>query len=457
MICPNCGANISRKTRFCQECGSRQEVKNIYAEKVLPLTKWIALGYVALYLLCILACALSVAIKPVIKLNNYLCAEFSGFDKYGSVNVSMDVTRLAEDHGKKLSFGAKTEEERMAAAMDFASAISIQTDAPRFVTNGDVINCVLSCNEEAILQRFNVKVKYSDAQFTVEGLQQPSSFDPFEGLDVKFEGTEPYGQAQIVGEATHEAADELYFRLDTHYDLRNNMTVKLFVDGYNENMKEYLVTRYGALPSSLEKSFQVKGLSYYAADLAEISDEAVAQMQAKATEKFNGTLTGDHEELKSFNLHATYLVTDSKYVDNWFNNELYLVYQVKILNEYQEPVPEEPSVTPDTGTTPDAGTTPGEGTEPEPEPQPQVFSKVTEFYWFISFENLLTNDAGDLQFNVDSYESARNRITVDSGIATGWFSTKRWNYYGYETLDALYEDVIADAAEKYVCVSKVAG
>ena len=44
-----------------------------------------------------------------------------------------------------------------------------------------------------------------------------------------------------------------------------------------------------------------------------------------------------------------------------------------------------------------------------------------------------------------SYDS----FTIDSGVSTGWFGTKQWNYYGYKNLSELYKKTIQANAEYY--------
>ena len=49
----------------------------------------------------------------------------------------------------------------------------------------------------------------------------------------------------------------------------------------------------------------------------------------------------------------------------------------------------------------------------------------------------------------------KTEIEIDSGISTGRYDTKTWEYSGYETLDEMYTAVVAVNVEAYICDSTV--
>ncbi len=59
------------------------------------------------------------------------------------------------------------------------------------------------------------------------------------------------------------------------------------------------------------------------------------------------------------------------------------------------------------------------------------------------------NPQGEVTVNVTEYSTPRDRFTIDSGISSGWWSTKTWYYDGYQTLDELYKVVVTSNSESY--------
>ena len=429
MFCVNCGAQIPDDSAFCGECGTKLEA-SAPAKGLSQKAKIGMIAFAAAFALCIVGIVLSVVIKPTINLNKYLTAEYAGFDGYGTANVQIDMARFAEDYGKKLAGNNKKQDE-IGVASAFLSNINGELDKQNALKNGDVIQYTWACDDTHILEKYGYKLKYQDAEFTVEGLEEAKTFDPFEGKSVEFSGIAPNGQASIVGEATHEAARNLWYKLDKDSDLSNGMTVTMSFECYYNDVEEYFITNYGVLPATTEKTFTVEKLDKYVTALDEISETSLESMKKKAEEKFKETLPGEDAELKALTYCGKYLIANETDADSWNNNKVYLVYQAKVQNDYTN-----------------------ETDETDETSEAETFSQLTTYYWYITFDGLLVDAQGEVTVDVDDYDVANNRFEVDSGISAGWH-TKRWTYYGYETLDALYESAIAKNVGEKTCTNDI--
>ena len=67
---------------------------------------------------------------------------------------------------------------------------------------------------------------------------------------------------------------------------------------------------------------------------------------------------------------------------------------------------------------------------------------MNEIYWYIRYTDLIVDSDGVVNVDVTSYDTPDSRVEIDTGINSGWWSTKSWSYDGYDSLDALYRSVV---------------
>jgi hypothetical protein len=427
MFCPNCGARIIQDSRFCPECGvSPTGLTPQKLQETKQRNKLIVLVYIGLVALSLLTLILASIFKPTIRLNDYVKAEFSGFDGYGTATVSIDRVKFTEDYGKTLAKMYDMEEENAPIAVEMFcnSYIDFYMADTEKLSNGDVITCQWDCNDKAVLQKYGYKLKYKNITFTVENLTAPTTFDPFADITVKFEGMAPNGTARI--ERNKDASNEynLNYSIDKDQNLNTGDTITVTCYTYNDDdLTRYMTQQYGLVPVATEKTYTVSGLSRYVSSLNDISGEALKSMQDVAENYHKDSFTAEGEALSSITYLGAYLLNDEKDEDYWFNNQLYLVYELGIQNDFSK--------------------------------DDETFSQLTKVYWYITYDNITVSDTGEITVDLQDYSTPRTRVSVDSGISTGWFSTKTWNYYGYSSVNELYESAIANAAEKYTLDSTV--
>lgn len=186
---------------------------------------------------------------------------------------------------------------------------------------------------------YGYKLKYEDIEVKAEKLEEAKTFDPFEGIQVTFDGVAPNGYAYVEGNPSASAAQQFGYELDKSEGLSNGDTVTVTACMYDEDdPTDYCLRAYGMVPESLTKTYTVNGINSYIKEISEISDESLKEMQSQAEEVYQDDVVqnwGESEKLKSLTYMGNYLLVNKKNDDYWgSNNILYLVYQVQVEDTY---------------------------------------------------------------------------------------------------------------------------
>lgn len=481
--CENCGCQIPVDSRFCPECRTKQsgtndapqmqpqsrentQQQNYYQqqnygyqqnynaqqnvqlspeemEKVKKRNKILGLSVAALIAICVVIVVLSSVIKPSINLNKYITVTAEGYDTVGKAVIVFDTEKFENDYEKKLSAATgkkkssnlskyKSEEayfEAMFEELDDSTAssefirsvVSGKIDKPDGLSNGDVITYKWDCDDNHALNTYGVKLKYSDIEYTVDGLEEAETFDPFDGLEVSFSGIAPNGRVEIIGSPNAREAYDFRFDADKRDGLKvgDKITVTASMY-YTDDIVQYCIENYGKVPSVLSKEYTVEGLDSYIRSISDVSEDGLKAMQSQAEDVFNAKVSsdwGEEETLKGFDYVGNYLLT-TKNPDNGGNdNILHLVYKVTVNDKYSN--------------------------------DGKKYNKNNEYYWYISYFNLLVNDLGETTVNVTDYRTVGDRFTIDSEVSSGWWSTKQWYYYGYQNINDLYKVAVTNNIDSY--------
>ena len=483
MFCQSCGKPIPEDSKFCPECGALQEdispspvhiepkqvnntSKHQYSAptpvpvvqqpnnasrslseedlaKIKKRNKMLAIVVASALGLCLIIGLASTFIKPAINLNKYLTVSFEGYDTVGKAVVTFDEEKFERDYEKKLSaiekkktksLSKKKNEEdyydSLLESYDTSSAsgkflskcVGGELSKQDGLSNGDQVTFTWKCDDEYVLEQYGYKLKYKDEEYTVEGLEEAETFDPFDGIEIIFSGISPDGKAEVTGEPKAAAAREFRYELDNRSGLSNGEKVTLTCTLYYDDPIEYCISNFGVIPASLSKEYTVDGLDSYVTKASEISPECIDQMCRQAEDVYNANVAknwkSEEEKLKGFTYIGNYLLTNKSTDNYWGNyNTLYMVYKVNVKNSYSD--------------------------------KGKSYNETNEFYWFISYGNLLVNTSGVNTVDITRYDTPNNRFEIDSGISSGWFGTKSWYYYGYPTLEELYNAVVTYNLENY--------
>jgi hypothetical protein len=380
----------------------------------------------------------SIFTKPTINLNKYLDVSFEGYDTIGKAVVTFDTERFEKDYEKKLSSKVEETDGYMdgeayleslfnyydsdsASGAFLSGCVSGTIDKDSGLSNGDTVTYTWNCNDEYALDTYGYKLKYEDVEYTVKGLEEAETFDPFDGIEIVFSGVSPNGSASVEGMPTANAAQDLSYVLDVYDGLSNGDTVTATVSlYYDDDPIEYCIENYGKIPSPLTKEYTVEGLDSYIRSASDISEDALKAMQEQAEDVYHADVAqtwGNEETLKSLKYMGNYLLT-SKNSDDYgsTDNILYLVYKAKVNDKYSN--------------------------------NGKTYNKTIEVYWYICYYNLLFNSDGVTTVDTLNYSTPNDRFTIDSGVSTGW-STKSWYYYGYQSLNELYKSVVTSKVDSY--------
>lgn len=458
MFCGNCGAENKNHAKFCKNCGMAldafsggQGAKKIILPqgnpesadsaaasapkvdvsqmtgKIKALPKKMLIGIFAAAVALIVMICIAVNIGSTINLNDYLTIEVSGYDGYGTARASIDWDAIEEKYGEKLSFTSQAENEyggllSLMTPMDaLQESINVTLENKNGLSNGDTIVYTWSV-DDTLSTYVKCKVKYKDDTYSVSGLTEVGTFDAFADFEVTFSGVAPHGSANF--NYTGSELSYYDFNCDKTSELSDGDIIKVTID---DSKLQYYAETLGMVPETLEKEYKVDGLSSYLLKMSEINDEALASMQQQASDVFNEYIAqswGENESLENFTYIGNYLLTIQDSDSYWgSNNILYMIYKAQVRNNYSN--------------------------------DGKTYNKLNDIYWYISFDDLMVESDGKLIVDLTNYNTPRDTFTIDSGVNNGWWSTESWYYYGYQTLEKLYENVVTKNIDSYNYESNV--
>ena len=464
VFCEKCGSKIPADSRFCPECGSvqnkstvsgiegqRQQRQSVQNRKVLSAEdearlkkqkKILGTVFGAGLGLCVIIMVLSILIKPSINLNKYISISFEGYDTVGTAVVTFDTEKFEADYEEKMSkaansgkskglskyqdeeeayksyletlFGMSSTNNKSASSTFLAFCVDGSLDKDSDLCNGDVVTYKWNCDDDLAMSRYGYKLKYKDIEVTVESLEEAETFDPFEGLQITFDGINQDGYASIESGSTAETVYGLNFDIDKSSGLSNGDTITVTANRYYDDPVDYCIQNYGMVPSPLSKTYTVDGLDSYVTSLSEVSGDSLNDMQNQAEGVFSVNLD-EYETLEDFRYIGDYLLVNKERDDYWRDqNILCLVYKATVKIEYSNDV--------------------------------QSYNGTKDIYWYICYYDLLVNTEGTVIADLENYGTPGEVVRLELT-----FDDVGFKYYGYETLNELYQDVVVSNSESYEC------
>lgn len=309
VFCVHCGAQQEGDSRFCTSCGKPLDTEapqaapqpqegpvaveappapkqvNPLVAKLKALPKWVYAAVVGGIAVIVAAILIVVNITSTINLNDFVTIEVEGYDGYGTAMISIDWDAMKAKYGDKVKFTKEAKEE-MGALGGFLDGVSafdglrgsiyVSLDTDEDLSNGDEIHYTWDIDDE-LFKYVSCKLKYTEGTYTVEGLEEAQTFDPFADLTVTFEGISTNGELNM--EYAGEELNPYDFSCDTAYGLANGDTVTITLDDY---LVEYCLLELGKIPSAMEKTYTVEGLSEYVTDFSAIPQEFLDSMKKEA-------------------------------------------------------------------------------------------------------------------------------------------------------------------------------
>lgn len=439
MICTHCGKEIQNGITFCPYCGStvNNAKENTKMKKHNPAKVLVSIAAVAV----VAACGWAFANRtPTIDVSKYMTLSADGYNTVGKLNIDFDTDKLEQDYGKQITTRFKKQMKNLkdntfglssltASLYDgyeadlFAETCATgSADKTKNLSNGDVVTYTWDDNSDEAEEAFGVKVKYTDITYTVSGLASVNTFDAFDGVDVEFSGISPDGRATVNSLPTAAEAQGLYYTLDENSGLSNGDTVTLTVHSNRDDFSD-CIDKYGAMPQATEKTFTVEGLNEYVTSADTLSDSVLVSLQNQAEDVFKSYAAqrfSNGQTFKGMTYLGNYILTP-KNKDSWGDKErIVLAYQVTVHHDY----------TSELNTTYDAD---------------------DSFFWYITFNNVSKDADGNIASGLNDYDTPTTFVKIDSGVQKYSFSssTETWEYYGYASLDSLYNAAVNQYVENY--------
>ena len=439
MICTHCGKEIQNGITFCPYCGSavNNAKENTKMKKHNPAKVLAPIAAAAV----IAAGGWAFANRtPTIDVSKYMTLSADGYNTVGKLNIDFDTDKLEQDYGKQITTRFKKQMKNLkddtfglssltASLYDgyeadlFAETCATgSADKTKNLSNGDVVTYTWDDNSDEAEEAFGVKVKYTDITYTVSGLASVNTFDAFDGVDVEFSGISPDGRATINSLPTAAEAQGLYYTLDENSGLSNGDTVTLTVHSNRDDFSD-CIDKYGAMPQATEKTFTVEGLNEYVTSADTLSDSVLVSLQNQAEDVFKSYAAqrfSNGQTFKGMTYLGNYILTP-KDKDSWGDKDrIVLAYQVTVHHDY----------TSELNTTYDAD---------------------DSFFWYITFNNVSKDADGNIASGLNDYDTPTTFVKIDSGVQKYSFSssTETWEYYGYASLDNLYNAAVNQYVENY--------
>lgn len=317
VFCVHCGAQQEGVSKFCTSCGKPLDTEEAPAAETAPaeaapqpqespvaveappapkpenplvtklkaLPKWVYLAVVGGIAAIVAVILIVTNITSTINLNDFVTIEVDGYNGYGTAFISVDWDAMEAKYGDKVKFSKEAKEglgafggflDGISAFDGLRGSVDVSLDTDEGLSNGDEIHYTWDIDDE-LFQYVSCKLKYTEGTYTVEGLKEAETFDPFADLTVTFEGISTNGELNM--EYAGEELNPYDFSCDTAYGLANGDTVTITLDDY---LVEYCLMELGKIPSAMEKTYTVEGLSEYVTDFSAIPQEFLDSMKKEA-------------------------------------------------------------------------------------------------------------------------------------------------------------------------------
>lgn len=471
-FCVKCGAQLSEGMKFCERCGTKVEniTPNVQTQQPgfqpqtapenmqgqaapgssQPLTTpggmakpkaglskkakiWIGAGAGAAALMVIVLVLVFVLTRSrTINLNDYITINCTGYDSMGYASYEFDTDAFLEDYGDKIKIKKQSksgidwlddlyDDIGNPASMLVWECVGGYLDQTSNLSNGDVITFTWSCSDETAQEVFGCKLKYEDIEYTVSGLDEVASFDPFEDIELIYSGIAPNGSVYVQNNSTDPAAGSLYYSVTPSDGLSNGMTIEVSI---GEGDWSYMVENYGKVPSATSKEYTVDGLGSYVMQLSELSEDMLDKLAAQSEDVISAYVARDWEDsvsLDGLTYLGSYLLTPKDTSSYYYGTQLYMVYKLQV-HEYE----------------------PNEGLD-------DTFA----YYYYVEFEDVMLLPDGTCSVNLSDYRTCSNRFNRVVQWKSFWGGTKTLYYYGYEDLDSLFNKVVTTQIDSYSYDSSV--
>lgn len=368
------------------------------------------IGVITVMLFALTGCG-----KTTIKLDKYVTITSEGYDSMGTASYDFDYDAFVKDYSGKIKlsknsselsgWGLLTSETLEELLLD--CCVDQKLDKTSDLSNGDVVTLKWNCEDTMAEEYFNVKLHYSDIIYTVKGLKEVGTFNPFDHLTIAPDGIAPNGSVSLNPNYDKSEMQYITFSSSKNSGLSNGDTITITAD--IQGSKDSFVSNYGVILSPTEMEYTVNGLKSYATSAVSIPEDTMSKMVNQGKDVFMSEIATswiDGYEIKSIDYLGNYFMT-LKEGQSGDNNYLYLVYKIDFI---------------------------------------EIDGNEYKFYYQVKFKNIITDGNGNCLVDLSDYEKTSDTFEYADG---------KYNALGYNTVDSLYETVIQPEVERYTCEKNI--
>lgn len=381
--------------------GGKEESKK--GKSILEKIWIVAMGLCITLGVVIISVVVSIQSKTI-NLNDYLVVEYEGYNGYATAHYYFDEEKFIEDYGDKLKYkdeGTKSTITYFGSDLQkyILNSIDGRLDKTNGLQNGDEITFSWDVSSD-INEVSNYRFKYKDCKYTVSELEDVVSFNPFDYINVEFEGTSPYGMVDILDvEGTDGLVNSEDFIASDYSDLREGDTITVYFDCDIESF----IGRTGRAPQITEKEYVVTGLYSYAESFSQIPKDKIEEMIQQGKDVIISQAASDWKSewtLDSINCVDSFFLK-AKFNDLNTENALLLVMEVNASLNNEE----------------------------------KKLSDTIKFYEIVEYDNISIGDEGKCYVDLREASLASGKFSVEYQYGSWYYNTITYYFKGYTSIE----------------------
>ncbi|MCH5267311.1 MAG: zinc-ribbon domain-containing protein [Lachnospiraceae bacterium] len=362
MNCPKCNTEVSKDAKFCTNCGTplngtegNAEPENPAFKQREPLNmqKFIKPGIIVAGVIVLIAVIALISNRSeTIDLTKYVELKYEGYEGYGTAAIEWNEKKFIKAIGEAVGADAndfydavvdfdmkdleKAIDDDDIDAEDLMEMIyeiyeDAKLDKESELKNGDTVTVTFKYdNEDA--KDFGIKFKGEKKEFKVSDLEEVKKVNPFDYLEVTFEGISPSGNINLKKKDSGEKVMEtVNFEAEPSYNLRLGDKVTVTAKTWGD--EQQLRTSYGSILSETTKEFTVEGLADYISDASELEkDDLFAKLKTQTETVLNAYFAGEQSSISQSDFkYEGYYFLGAKAADYYSEyNKIYMVYSATI-------------------------------------------------------------------------------------------------------------------------------
>ena len=286
-FCTNCGTQTDDNAKVCPTCGqamgtvpaaapgmqTRAAKAPMDAAKKKKMLTGLIAGVVAVVAIIIAVVVLTGGPKSF-SVQNAVILNTEGFDSLGKLDLRTDKEQI------ELNLKAANSGLRENVVSEIVRSIKVSASETEKLSNGQEITIRVNVNEQ-LLENNKLKLAENEWTYTVSGLEEIKTIDPFEGVTVEFTGASPFLRAEVKREKTDGAYGSVKYELEKRDGIAIGDTVKVTAD-YSSGNEDNFIKKYGAVLGAKEKSFSAETADVYISSPTELDEQTLTRMQREA-------------------------------------------------------------------------------------------------------------------------------------------------------------------------------